>query len=422
MQTRLKDGDHVGIIGGGPAGSFAAIHLLTLSRQHNLDLQVTIFEPRDFNRPGLSGCNRCAGILSSRLLRGLKRLGIQLPPDVIQANLQTYAICLDNETLEIQQPDPSRRIVSIYRGGGPRLLQEPSPTSFDAFMLKKAIALGAKHLPQRVRVVHWEKRPIIHTGRNHFPVDFLILATGINSRPPLSATFGYHPPKTVLMAQDEILLPPSWPANQVRAYFRKPSGLLFGALIPKGKYINISLLGKGLTNHSIEDFIAAQNLSQDLQFTPESRLCGCTPQIAVSSARRFYGNRWVTVGDSAVTRLYKDGIGSAFYTTQAAMRIAIEYGISQRAFGFQYAPYCRRIARDNLYGRLLFTLWQLTLRSEKFLHAWMKAIHSEQKTPSQEHVHSRILWGMLTGDEPYKKLFWLSVRPQVVLDLLRHIK
>ncbi len=422
MQTRLKDGDHVGIIGGGPAGSFAAIHLLTLARQHNLDLQVTIFEPRDFNRPGPGGCNRCAGILSSRLLRGLNRLGIQLPPDVIQADLQTYAICLDDETLEIQQPDPSRRIVSIYRGGGPRLLQGPSPASFDTYLLKKAVALGAKHLPQRVRVVRWEKRPVIHTGRNRFPVDFLVLATGINSRPPLSAAFGYHPPRTELMVQDEILRPSSWPDNQVRAYFREPSGLFFGALIPKGKYINISLLGKGLTINSIEDFIAAQNLSQDLQFASESSLCGCTPQIAISSARHFYGNRWVAVGDAAVTRLYKDGIGSAFYTTQAAMQIAIERGISRRAFGLWYAPYCRRITHDNLYGRLLFALWKLTVRSKIRLHAWINAVRSEQKAPSQEHIHSRILWGMLTGDEPYKSLFWLSVRPQVVWGFLRHIK
>ncbi len=419
---RLKNGDRVGIVGGGPAGSFAAIHLLTLARRHNLHLQVTIFEPRDFKRPGPGGCNRCAGILSSRLLRGLKSVGIQLPPDVAQADLHTYVICLGSETLEIHQPDPTRQIVSIYRGSGPRLQQGSPLASFDGFLLQKAVALGAHHLPQRVRIVRREEGPVVYTGRDHFLLDFLVLATGINSRPPLSTAFGYRPPKTVLMAQDEILRPASWPNDQVRAHFREPNGLLFGVLIPKGDYLNISLLGKGLTRDSIEDFIAAQNLNQTLQFTPESSLCGCTPQVSISPARRFYGERWVAVGDAAVTRLYKDGIGSAFFTTQTAMRTAIEHGVSRQAFQLWYAPHCRRVARDNRYGQLLFASWNFILKSPGLMKIWVNAIQTEQALPPREHIHARILWGMLTGDEPYRRLFRLAFHPRTMLDLAKNLK
>ena len=67
MDQRLSDGSRVCIVGGGPAGCFAALHLLDQAEKQGLRLEVLIFEPRDFNRPGPSGCNRCAGILSSHL-------------------------------------------------------------------------------------------------------------------------------------------------------------------------------------------------------------------------------------------------------------------------------------------------------------------------------------------------------------------
>jgi 2-polyprenyl-6-methoxyphenol hydroxylase-like FAD-dependent oxidoreductase len=111
----LKDHDRVGIVGGGPAGSFAALQLLHLSQLHNLHLEVHIFEPRNFSRPGPSGCNRCAGILSSRLWGNLSELGLSIPDAAIQAELQAYTIHLDGESIHLDQPDPARRIVSVYR-------------------------------------------------------------------------------------------------------------------------------------------------------------------------------------------------------------------------------------------------------------------------------------------------------------------
>ena len=79
-------------------------------------------------------------------------------------------------------------------------------------------------------------------------------------------------------------------------------------------------------------------------------LCGCTPRIAVRPARQFFGPRWVAVGDASVVRLYKDGIGSAFYTAQRAMTTAVEQGISQRAFAAAYAPFLpQHCARQPLW-------------------------------------------------------------------------
>ncbi len=420
MGLPLSDGDQVCIVGGGPAGSFAALHLLRLARQEGLRLKVLIFEPRDFTQPGPGGCNRCAGILSTRLLRGLDSLGLTLPPEVIQAKIQTYTAHVNDKTVRIEQPDPQSRIVSVYRGGGPRLLEGDPLSSFDNFLLQKAVSRGAAHIPAHVRKVTGGGRPMVHTARASFPAALLVLATGANSRSPLAPEFGYRPPQTAVMAQDEFLRPDTWPENQVSAFFRKPSGLIFGAMIPKGRYLNVSLLGKGLSRDAVEDFIQVQGLNEALASTP-ARLCGCTPRIAVGAARRFFGTRWVAVGDASVTRLYKDGVGSAFYTAQTAMQSALGRGVSRRDFQAGYAPYCRSVAMDNLYGRLLYKLWEVTLRSPRLSKAWRLTIQQEAAAPPADRVYLNNLWGMFTGDAQYRELFWRFCSPPALVRFLRNL-
>jgi len=411
---RLEDHSRVCIIGGGPAGSFAALHLLRLSQLMNFHLEILIFEPRDFSRPGPAGCNRCAGVLSSRLWGNLSELGLSIPDELIQADLQSYNIHLDHQSLRLNRPDPSRRIISVYRGGGPRRVQEAPEASFDQFLLSQAVDRGAMLVPHRVREVRWEGQPVVYTTGERYTASFLVLATGINSRSPLEAGFGYLPPKSEIMAQDEVLRPDDWLSEEVNAYFKQPPGLSFGAIIPKGRYLNISLLGKGFTRDSVDEFIAAQNLTDDLQYTPSSSLCGCNPRIAVSMASHYFGDRWVAVGDAAVTRLYKDGIGSAFQTTQCAMSVAMHEGISRHMFRKHYAPVCRSISIDNSYGLLLFRLWNFVLNSPLLLQAWKGTIQREMSLPVKNRRHMRILWGMLTGDEPYRRLFYRGIHPLTI--------
>ena len=421
MGLQLADGDRVIIVGGGPSGCFAGLHLLQFARQKGLKLDILLFEPRDFSATGPAGCNRCAGILSSRLIRGLKSLDVTLPPEVIEAEIHAYSLRIADQMFRIEQPDPDRSIVSIYRGGGPRLGDPANMRGFDAFLLDLTRQRGITHLKERVRNIAWAEKPVVQTRDSAYEADFLVLATGVNSRVPLAAEYGYEAPKTAIMAQDEFPMPADWPSDQVSAFFSKPEGLQFGAIIPKGRYVNVSLLGEGLRLDSISDFVAEHGLA-DTAFSPANSLCGCTPRIAVGPARNYYGARWVAVGDAAVTRLYKDGIGSAFFTSRAAMEAAVNAGISRRAFDWKYRPYCRRVHRDNRYGRLLFALWQFTLRTPALLRAWMQAVRLEATSAPEQRVHIRILWGMLTGDESYRSLFWLSLSPGSLTDLGRGLK
>lgn len=420
--AQLEAGDHVCIVGGGPSGSFAALQIMDEARRRQVSIDVTVFEPRNFDMPGPGGCNHCAGLLSHRVTQGLAQLGLTLPADVVQARIGSYALHLNGELRQIHPSDPGRTILAVYRGAGPRDNPISQPVaSFDQFLLAAAVDRGARLIPHRAVKVTGDDRLQVQTQGESFRADLVILASGVNSRSPLDASFGYRPPKTAVMAQDEVPRPEGWPADRVEAFFKMPPGLVFGALIPKGGFLNISLLGKHLPTDAVSAFVEARGQEARLPQLPKS-LCGCTPRVAVRPARRYYGHRWVAVGDAAVTRLYKDGIGSALTTTGAAVQAAVERGISPRDFRRGYRQTFRAVARDNFFGRLLFRMWSMTLERERLAEAWLRTFDRESELPEEQRPLHRILWGMLTGDEPYERLFRRAMDPAMLASLARSLR
>ncbi len=417
MNLRLRNGDRVCIIGGGPAGSFSALHLLRLARQQGLDCEVVIYEAHDFFTPGaVRNCKGCAGILSAGALERMADLGLSLPPQVVQSELRTYEVHVPGQVTIIDQPVAGRKILSVYRGSGPRRHQGDPLASFDGFLLSQAMAAGAQHIRARVRKVTWDGRPIVHTDQADQRADFLVLATGVNSRSPLDPVFGYRPPSSAVMIQDEIWRPDDWPDYRVAGFFGEPRGLLFGALVPKGDYLNVSLLWRGPVAHAIQQFYISQaaNLQHFFPTMPQG-LCGCSPRILTGPASAYYGDRWVGVGDAVVSHLYKDGIHSAFLTSQAAMSAALECGIGREHFRRTYQPFCDHLAADNRYGTLLYAAFSRFLGVPRCASAFADSVRAEAGLALEQQLHARLLWGMLTGAEPYGDLLRLVLKPSGVL-------
>jgi len=418
---RLENGSRVGIIGGGPAGCFAAMHLLNRARESALTLEVRIFDPRFSGEArGVAACKGCAGIVSANALQAVESLGLCVPSRVIQETIDEYRVHILGQTIRLPQPKPGRRILSVYRGRGPRTHTGEPIESFDSFLLSEAVARGAMYVPERVRSVEWQEGPVVRTESETFPMDFIVLAAGVNNRPVLDSFFDYTPPPTESMAQDEIRKPAAWPAHTVVAFFGEPKGLVFGVMVPKNQYLNVSLLGHQMGPDPIREFYRAQRepIGKYFSSTPES-CCGCSPRVPLQPAQRFYGDRWVAVGDAAVARLYKDGIFSGFTTSDAAMRTAVADGISGAAFEAGYASAARRVADDNRYGEILFRISTTIVQSQRLTAAFLYSLGLDERRPPEKKILARLIWGMLTGDESYRDLFRMSFRPRDLAELGR---
>jgi len=344
----------------------------------------------------------CAGILSSCVTSGLRALGLEVPQSVVMGHLHRYVLHWQRTTISIEQPDPTREILSVFRSAGPKDGDLTPEVSFDAFVLAQAQEAGATIVSERVVEIVFPpgRLPMLRTTQRQAAFDLIVLATGVNSRPPTFFGLNYHPPPTITMAQDELQLERPADPSCVHIYCDEPTGLIFGGLVPKGEYVNVSLLGYGLSGTSLDHFLEKLCEKGVLQSVPQ-RLCGCRPRVAVGPATGYYGDRFVAVGDAAVTRLYKDGIGSALQTARWAATTALERGISARAFRQGYHPMVKTIARDNRFGRLLFKSWQLVKGEGIMATLGQRLLMYEQRLPPEQRAHSRLLWYMFTGDAPY---------------------
>jgi flavin-dependent dehydrogenase len=419
---RLYPGARIAIVGGGPSGSFAALHLLRLARQREMTVEVTIFERKSFGNRGPTGCNKCAGILSTRVMRGLQELGLRIPEALVLARLEGYTLHLAGQAIDIARPDPSRTILSVYRGGGPLHGDLPPDVSFDGWLLEQACAAGAKLVTASVRKITAGPLMEVETNLGQNSFHLVVLATGVNTRAPVLEGLSYTAPGTEVMAMDELVLEAplsSAQRRQAHVYIGRQSGLIFGAVIPKGNYLNLSLLGHDFVGDPVKAFLAREDCGW-LAEAGTARLCGCRPKIATSPARFSFGDRFVAVGDAGVTRLYKDGIGSAYRTALQAAQTAFEVGISGQAFARGYAPLCRGIARDNQIGRLLFAPWEG--RHARFYDLWerfwLRILLAEEALALRERRGHLAVWNLLTGDDTYWRILRDIMGLKVVATLI----
>jgi flavin-dependent dehydrogenase len=420
QHVRLESGARIAIVGGGPAGSAFALFALHAARQVDLDLQVTIFEPRDFSRSGPRGCNMCAGLIPMGALRHLRELGVEVPESVIRERIGRYTLHTAAGTISLPQPDPEAGVISVYRGSGPQGvsfgLGVEEKISFDGFLLDAARAQGAEVIAERVNSVALDGGARVRTEEESVGADLVVLASGINRSTVVFDDLDYQPPPKRQMAQCEICLGEDGVraalGGSVHIVLARHERLSFGTVIPKGPCANVSLLGDDLPHGSLDRFLALPEVAAMLP-PPVIRACGCRPRVAVGPARTLYADRFVAVGDAGVTRLYKNGIGSALLTGRQAALAAVHHGIDAAAFRAHYAPLCREIVQDNQAGRFLFAFARVFREHRALTLPHLHSVLAEQALPPEQRRHSRLLWSMFTGGHPYRRLVAMASHPTV---------
>jgi flavin-dependent dehydrogenase len=422
-ELQLGDGSSVGIVGGGPAGSMTAIFLLELASMQGIDLDLHIFEPRDFSNLAPGGCNMCGGIISETLVQNLAAEGIPLPPTIVQRGIESYMLHMDVGSVRIGTPVHEKRIGSVYRGAGPRDLKATKWGSFDHHLENLAVQLGAQVTRSRVKKIAFDnKRPsIVIKGEDPKPFDLVVVAVGINSAAAkLVDGIGlpYQQPeatKTFIREYylgDEVIQKSL--GESMHVFLLNLPRLEFAAIIPKGDYASVCLLGESIDAELVESFLSSPQVKSCMPagWTADPRSCQCAPKISVSAAVRPFADRLVFVGDCGVTRLYKDGIGAAYRTAKAAAKTAIFEGIAEQDFRRYYWPVCRSIAHDNLIGKVTFSVTRLIQNRTFARRALLEMTAKEQNGGNGTKDMSQVLWDMFTGSAPYRDIFLRTLHPR----------
>ncbi len=420
---RLEDGSRIGVIGGGPAGSFFSHFALLTARRIGLALSVDIFEPKDFSKPGPAGCNMCGGVVYESLVQNLAVEGIHLPPEVIQRRIDSYVLHMDVGSVRIETPLKEKRIAAVHRGGGPRNFRPENVRSFDAYLLGLACDSGACVVAERVTNVGWsEGRRFIETkGGRRETYDLVVAATGVNAAPFVqenaTAETDPGPPRTTRAHVSEFFLARSilkrYIGSSMHVFLLDIPRLEFAAIIPKSDYVTACLLGEEIDEALVESFLNSSEVTSCMPplWKPPQDRCHCSPRINVGAAPRSFGDRIVSIGDCATTRLYKDGIGAAYQTAKAAALAAVLRGVSAEAFRRYYAPACRRIEADNRIGRMIFTIARISRKSCRVRRAVYRMVSREQRLAGAQRRMSLVLWDVFSGGASYRSILGRIFHP-----------
>ena len=387
-----------------------------------------------------AGCSHGAGGLSPRLCNILNELGITVPEWVIQSRVESLTIQGHWKNVELAVP-PERDMLSVFRGSLPATRSDRA-ASFDAFLLEQALSAGARVIAGEVREVTYSdrSRPLVHyddgSGLATLEADFLTIATGVNylSGPPLGERDlfrslrtmmpGFTPPRLRKTLVGEVRVPESVLAQRKgEVYFIEYGSadlrLEMCSIIPKAELVTVVLVGPavdGISTHPeqievLNRFLALPHV-QKLLPGPHSLACTCGPSMVTGISKGAFGDRVAAIGDLATSRLYKDGIYSAYETSRALAETVLTQGTDKMALRRAYWPTVKAISRDNLFGHVVFLIQRITFSNPVLSRVFYQALFTERKTKVRpDRRLERTLWSIASGDALYKDILRSMVHP-----------
>jgi 2-polyprenyl-6-methoxyphenol hydroxylase-like FAD-dependent oxidoreductase len=408
----------------------ASWFLLDLADRVGLELELDLYERKDFASQGPGGCNNCGGILSESLVQMLAAEGLNLPSRIVQRAIDAYVLHTDAGRATIRTPLHEMRIATVHRGAGPRGVESPRWDSFDSHLVDLARGKGARLLTGRVDELSRGPggRPLVRVeGEPERSYDLVVGAVGVNSaslklfeglglryRPPVSTkTFicEYH------LGEEEVT---RQLGSAMHLFLLNVPRLKFAAFIPKGETVTLCLLGERIDNALVDRFLGSRAVSGSFGWSGDklARACRCGPRMQVRSAMHPFGDRVVLVGDVGVSRLYKDGIGAAYRSAKAMALSAVFDGVAEEAFARRYWRTCRSIRADNACGRLLFAAAGLFRFLPWLQRGMLRQVEREQALErGSRRRMSGVLWDTFTGSAPYRDILVRAMHPALLAAL-----
>jgi flavin-dependent dehydrogenase len=460
QHTALPDGATIVIVGGGPAGAFFAIRVLRRARELGKQVHLRVLEQKGevhFREPmspatAWEGCNYCAGGISPRLADVLRENDLALPAEIVEGRATQITVHGDWKSIELPIP-VGRDMLSVFRGSRP----ERRPDRYmnlDSYLLNRAVDEGAKVITAEARDIHYAPsgKPVISYcvdtqagGRDEtIEADLVVFAVGVNRSPGMevasNALFealaevlpSFHPPRVrkalivEMEAEGELLGSMQGEVHFV-PYGSKDLHIEMSSLIPKGRWMTVVLLGRSIDRAPLSQYLQVVERFLDLPhmkraLPQQARLrpvCLCHPNMTVGAASNAIGHRIAMIGDVVVSRLYKDGLYSAYLTSSALATCVLDQGIDQRSLESGYWPIVRRIDRDNRFGRLIFLVTHVVFSHPVLSRVVYQALLTERKTtPNHTRRLADVLWRISSGDDGYGHVFAAMFHPAAVWRVL----
>jgi hypothetical protein len=439
----LRDNDCVAIVGGGPAGSFFAIHLLREAKRLNRRLDVVIIEKRGLTDLGTDGfqcwgCNFCAGGISPRLNEALEEHGLVVPEEVIQGRIDHVWIKGEWKNFRLRVPK-GLRMYSVFRGSLPGQ-RSGRPGGFDAFLLGEAVKRGARIWYGKVEAMSYAPsglpRLTLRTQRGErslLEAAFVTIATGINAHGGLDYADdsliaslkglnpAFVPGKSRKAFIFELEVGEEYLARQMHReiyfieYASKHLALEHTALVPKGRFLTVAMIGKcideavaaGDSQRIVHDFLTLPQIERILPGLQAARIaCACAPRMTVSTAKCPFGDRFAIIGDAVGSRLNKDGLYSAHVTASRLAQTVLHDGIDKQALAEGYGKAIQWLAADNRFGRIVFGVSRVAFTKPVLSRITYQAFAIECKERDERsRPLSGVLWKIASGTADYREVF-----------------
>jgi hypothetical protein len=438
----LQDGSRVVVIGGGPAGSFFAIHLLREAQHLHRPLDVVIVEKRGPSGPDSDsfqcrGCNFCAGLISPRLNEILGEQGLAVPDEIIQERIDYVWIQGQWKNFRLRVPK-DMQMYSVFRGSLPGR-RAGRPAGFDGFLLGEAVKEGARVLYGEVQAIAYAPsgKPTLTLGtpsgeKVSLDADFVSIATGIN------AHCGLDYRDDTLIASLQRLNPAFVPSKSRRAfifeldvgedylqrnihreiyfieYGSKRLALEHTALIPKGRFLTVAMIGKCIdeavlprdSQQIVRDFLTLPQIDRILPGIEAAPLaCACAPRMTVTTAKSPFGERFAMIGDAVGSRLNKDGLYSTHLMASRLARTVLQEGIDGQALARGYGKAVQWLAADNRFGRTVFGMSRMAFTRPVLSRIMYQAFATEYKVRDEgRRPLGVVLWKIASGTADYREV------------------
>ncbi len=399
------------IVGGGPAGALTGYLLAPLAKS------VTIFEPSPTRMPTLGerikSCVGCAGILQDTTESLLASVGLHIPKDVIQTRINRNVVHLPGGK-EVEIPTHA---LAVFRGFAPvRPAVETigQIRGFDAWLLNEAKNAGAEVVESPVTKIQVGRdKTVVYAGGEATNVHLVVGAFG-HKRGDLEIDTGgelFDESETQPASVREYYLEDTRAREKLREsmhVFGNPTRKIwYAAVIPKGKYATIVMMGRdGADQSYFREFLAlpaVKDLLGDL--TGQRSNCACINDITVRSPNKIStenehgGMGYVRYGDAGGTRQRKNGIGAAMESGAEFVEILKKHGNGATARK-KFGDYIRRTyIWDNRFSEVMLSVFDLVLdhRMSKEAVVWL----TNHQIPLASQMVRNTMNYALTGKIPY---------------------